>query len=58
MRHHQETAAGSCHQIARQRQHLIGGRLIEIAGRLVREQQLRLYRQRAADRDPLLLAAG
>ena len=39
------------------RQHLVGGRLIEIAGRLVREQQFRLDRQRAADRDPLLLPA-
>ena len=56
--HHQEAAAGSRHQIARQRQNLVGGRLVEIAGRLVGEQQQRLHRQRAADRDPLLLAAG
>ena len=56
--HHQEAAAGSRDQIARQRQHVVGGRLVEIAGRLVGEQQQRLYRQRAADRDPLLLAAG
>ena len=45
-------------QVARQRQHLVRGRLVEIAGRLVGEQQQRLHRQRAADRDPLLLAAG
>ena len=39
-------------------EHLIRRRLVEIAGGLVGEQQQRLYRQRAADRDPLLLAAG
>ena len=39
-------------------EHVIRGRLVEIAGGLVGEQQQRLYRQRAADRDPLLLAAG
>ena len=40
------------------RQHLVGGVLVEIAGRLVGEQQQRLWRQRAADRDALLLPAG
>ena len=46
------------HQVARQRQHLVRGRLVEIAGRLVREQQQRSCCERPADRDPLLLAAG
>ena len=45
-------------EIARQRQHVVGGVLVEIAGRLVREQQRRLGRERAADRDALLLSAG
>jgi len=46
--HHQETAAGSRHQVARQRQHVIGGRLVQIAGGLVGQQQQRFYRERAA----------
>ena len=31
---------------------------VEIAGRLVRQQQLRIVDERAGDCDPLLLAAG
>jgi hypothetical protein len=58
VRHHQEAAAASVHEIAGQRQHFIGGRFIEVAGRLVREQQQRPCRQRAPDRNALLLAAG
>ena len=34
------------------------GPAVEIAGRLVGEQQVRLVRERARDRDALLLAAG
>ncbi len=56
--HHQEAAAGSLNQIARKRENLIRGGLIEVAGGLVGEQKQWFYRQRAADRDPLLLAAG
>ena len=37
---------------------LFGGPGVEVAGRLVGEQQLRLVDQRARDRDALLLAAG
>ena len=55
---HQEAAAGSRDQIARERENVIRRRLVEIAGRLVGEQKQRFCRQRAADRDPLLLAAG
>ena len=58
VRDHQEAATGTRHQIARQPQHLVGSVLVQIAGRLVGEQQQRLRRQRAADRDALLLAAG
>ena len=57
VRHHQETAAGARDEIARQRQHIVGGGFVQIAGRLVREQQQWFRRQRPADRDPLLLAA-
>ena len=56
VRHHQEAASRARHQIARQPQHFIRRVLVEIAGRLVREQQQRFRRQRAADRDALLLA--
>src|SRR5260370_16894343 len=56
--HHQEAAAGSLDQIARERENVIRGCLVEVAGGLVGEQKQRFCRQRAADRDPLLLAAG
>src|SRR5487761_436585 len=55
---HQEAAATSRDEVARQRQNLVRRRLIEISGGLVGEKQPRLYRQGAADRQPLLLAAG
>src|SRR5205814_4852721 len=58
MGHHQEAAASSSDEVARERQNVVRRRLVEIAGGLVGEQQQRLYRQRAADCDPLLLAAG
>lgn len=57
VRHHQEAAAGARDEVARQRQHVVGGGFIEIAGGLVREQQRWFRRQRPADRDPLLLSA-
>ncbi len=56
--HHQEAAAGSLDQIARERENLIRGCLVEVAGGLVGEQKQRFCRQRPADRDPLLLASG
>jgi hypothetical protein len=40
-----------------QRQHLAGGARIEVAGRLVGEDQRRAVHQRARDRHPLQLAA-
>ena len=57
MRHHQETASRARDEVARKPQHLVGGVLIEIAGRLVRKQQFRFGGERAADRDALLLPA-
>src|SRR5450631_4746021 len=56
--HHQETTPASRDQIARQRKNVIGRRFVEVAGGLVGQKQKRLCRQRTADRDPLLLAAG
>ena len=41
-----------------QRQHLGGGGAVEVAGRLVGQEQRRLGDQRPGHRDPLLLAAG
>ena len=39
-------------------EHVVGGARIEIAGRLVGQQQARRVGDRARDRDALLLAAG
>ena len=39
-------------------EHALAGVRVEVAGRLVAEQQLRLLGERARDRDPLRLAAG
>src|ERR1700679_1003230 len=58
MGHHEKTTACLRDEVAGERQHVIGGCFVEIAGGLVREQKQRLHRERAADRDPLLLAAG
>ena len=55
--HHQKAAAAARHQIARQRQHLVRGVLVEIAGRLVRKQQQRVAIGRALAPKPLLLLA-
>src|SRR5215472_16993210 len=41
-----------------QSQDLVGRLAVEVAGRLVAHQQLRVRHQRAGDGDPLLLAAG
>ena len=46
-----------CLQVEQQRGHGVGRRAIEIAGRLVAQQQPRPADQRARDRDALLLAA-
>ena len=44
-------------QIANQREDLVAGRGVEVAGRFVGEQDRRIDRQRAGDRDALALAA-
>ncbi len=58
VRDHQEAAAGACHEAGHQLHHLVRGRLVQIAGRFVGQQQRRLVRERAADGDALLLPAG
>ena len=45
-------------QVFQQHQDLVAGALVEVAGGLVREQNLRPLDQGPRDRDPLLLAAG
>src|SRR5204863_8212918 len=55
--HHQEGAAGSLDQIAREREHVVRCRFVEIAGGLVSKQEQRPCRQGSADCDALLLAA-
>src|SRR4029077_5737327 len=54
---HQQAAAGSRDQLAGEREHAVRGRFIQIARGFVREQEQWSHRQRAPDRDPLLLAA-
>src|SRR3954447_6359024 len=55
---HQEAAARSFDKVVGQGEHAVGGGLVEVAGRLIRKQQERLDRERAPDRNPLLLTAG
>ena len=55
---HQEATAGLRDEVAGQRQDVVGRGFVEISGRLVGEQKRRLNRERPANRDPLLLAAG
>ena len=45
-------------ELAQKRHHVRAGRAIEVAGRLVREQDGRIVDHRARDRDALLLSAG
>ena len=58
VRRHQQAATAAADQIARQTKHCVRGGLVEVSGRLIRQHQPRPGRQRAADRHPLLLAAG
>src|SRR5690606_6557827 len=57
VRRHHERRAMAPADVVEQREHALGGLEVEIAGRLVREDELRLVRDRPGDRDPLLLAA-
>ena len=51
-----ETAVAD--EVKERGEHALAGRVIEIAGRLVAEQDLGVVGERADDCDPLLLAAG
>ena len=53
----QARAAGG-DELEEQRHHRVAGRLVEVAGRLVGEDEAGPGGERAADRHPLLLAAG
>ncbi len=57
MRHHQDRLA-AFHQALEKFKDRVGGLGIEVAGRLIREQNRRIICQRARDRDALLLSAG
>ena len=50
--------ARGAHELRQRVEHMVGGVRIEIAGRLVGEQDARRVGDRAGDRDALLLAAG
>ena len=58
MGHHDDGLAELSMQRLKQRQDLIGRRSVEIAGRLIADQQARIGNQRPRDGDPLLLATG
>jgi hypothetical protein len=53
-----ERGAGLCAQAEQQVHHRIAGGLVQIAGRLVGEQQPRPWREGAGQCDALLFAAG
>ena len=58
MRRDQRGEAGATDEIEQHRRHFIGGAVIEIAGRLVAQEQLRPVGERAEDRNALLLTSG
>ena len=57
MRGDERRTAFAAHQFEELFENLVAGRLVEIAGRLVRQHQLGPVGQPACDRDALLLAA-
>ncbi len=57
VRRDQRRHAGVAHEAEQHVEHPAGGLRVEVAGRLVGEQQPRPVGQRPAERDPLLLAA-
>src|SRR5947209_3860406 len=56
--HDHSRATVLTHELVEHRVHLVGGRGVELARRLVREEDLRTVRERCAERNTLLLAAG
>ncbi len=58
VRHQQHRAAERLVEAAEQREHLVGGARVEVAGGLVGQQDGRADHQRPGDGYPLLLAAG
>ena len=58
MSHEEERGVAVGYQIQHQRQNRVGIGLVEISGGLIRQQKRGAHRQRAADRDALLLPTG
>ena len=58
VRHHQDRLAELAIEPIEQRQYFLAGRAVEIAGRLVGDDQRRIGDQRTRDRHALLLSAG
>src|SRR5271165_2484713 len=58
MRHEHECAAGAAVQLKQQISDAGSGSAVEVAGRLVGEQQIRMRYKGARNRDALLLSAG
>src|SRR6266581_3444911 len=56
--HHDDGLAELVHQPVHQRQNILGGGPVQVAGRLVRHQDGRVGRHRAGDGNTLLLAPG
>jgi hypothetical protein len=56
--HEQQRLAALESEAAKQSEHLKGTHRVEVAGRLVAEDELRVVRQRSRDGDALLFATG
>ena len=55
--HEHQAAAGLARDAVEERHHLLAGRVVEVAGGLVGEEEPRVLHEGAGDRDALLLAA-
>ena len=58
MGHHDQGLACFFYQRIEQLQHLLSGIQIQITGRLIGKNDIRIMNQRAGNRDPLLFPAG
>jgi hypothetical protein len=56
--HHEDRHPVELTELLEEGEHLLAGRRVQRPGRLVSEQQARLVRERAGDRDPLTLSTG
>ena len=58
MRDDDEGSAAGPIEFSKEREERVAGMGVEVAGRLVRKDEIRLLEERARDGDPLLFAAG